>query len=878
MPPKGDKLNDAELALVEKWIAGQLLENATGKTVAAVKNNVQVAVVSLSKPDGPPPMPGELPLDPPVRPRTANALVALASSPWAPVVAVGGQKQVALYHSETLDPLGVLPFPEGFPAIIRFSRNGRLLLTGGGQGGKSGKVALWDITTGERVATLGNEFDQVLAADLSADQQFVAVGGPGKLVKIYGTKDGKLVTSIKKHTDWVTAIAFSPDGKYLASADRNGGIQVWEGATGKEFNSLPGHKVMVTALAFMPGVLASASEDGKIALWDVKEGKEVRSWSAHAGGVAWVDFTPDGRLVSAGRDKLAKVWDQNGKKIAETPAFKDIALRAVLSSERVIAGDWTGLIRVSGLDGKPLGELSANPPPLADRLAAATKNLADAQGALSTLRQQFAAAEQKLNAENAEIEAKRAADAAALEAAKALVPQAEKRIADAKAALEEARKQREGAVEAGRAAAQQILDAAKTAVAASEGDLKRAQDELKARLATAESAGKSASPAAVDEMEKKLAFQNDEAARLREKRAAKKEGTPEWTAANEKVQSKKSEIAQTQAALDAARKMPAVQQVSPAAQELAKAKAALDEAIAKVAASSTEVAKWKLAQRLQAAYDARRNVAEMQARHAGLVETVKTALQPVEQLRGDLASAEKSLAESPARLAVKQKTLAEAKLASEASDKSIAAADALLNEKQAVMKTLTDTGASSRTEADALAKALEQQNGEAAKFREERGKQQENTPKWIAANDKVQAKKAEIAQTQTALDAAKSKVALSESPEAKAALAEVAKARDALDQLRNNAKAVAATVLAATQELAKAKTDAEQTAKRVAELKAQLPVITRTAQTTKLESERALTVLAKDLSAAKAEAEKRRAEYDSIKAKAAAAPNVQAKL
>ena len=98
----------------------------------------------------------------------------------------------------------------------------------------------------------------MLAADLSADQQFVALGGPNKLLKIYATKDGKLVTSIKKHTDWVTAIAFSPDGKYLASADRNGGIQVWEGATGKEYNVLPGHKAMVTALAFMPGVLASA--------------------------------------------------------------------------------------------------------------------------------------------------------------------------------------------------------------------------------------------------------------------------------------------------------------------------------------------------------------------------------------------------------------------------------------------------------------------------------------------------------------------------------------------------------------------------------------------------------------------------------------------
>src|SRR3954463_14042203 len=38
MPPKGDKLNDAELGIIEKWIAGQLLESANGKVVAAANN------------------------------------------------------------------------------------------------------------------------------------------------------------------------------------------------------------------------------------------------------------------------------------------------------------------------------------------------------------------------------------------------------------------------------------------------------------------------------------------------------------------------------------------------------------------------------------------------------------------------------------------------------------------------------------------------------------------------------------------------------------------------------------------------------------------------------------------------------------------------
>ncbi len=36
--------------IIEKWIAGQLLENATGKAVAAASNKVAVAVVSLETP------------------------------------------------------------------------------------------------------------------------------------------------------------------------------------------------------------------------------------------------------------------------------------------------------------------------------------------------------------------------------------------------------------------------------------------------------------------------------------------------------------------------------------------------------------------------------------------------------------------------------------------------------------------------------------------------------------------------------------------------------------------------------------------------------------------------------------------------------------
>jgi hypothetical protein len=359
MPPKGDRLSANDIAILEKWISLRAPESMNSKG-APVANNVAAAAVNLTRPDGPPPMPGaNLPKSPLLQLDHSNALIALAASPWAPLTAVGGQKQVLLYHSDTLELLGILPFPEGLPTIVRFSRNGELLMAGGGVGAKSGKVALWKIANGERVATVGNEVDQVLAADLSPDQTTVALGGPNRLLKFYNTKDGKLIRSNKKHTDWVTAIAYSPDGAYVASADRAGGVVVWESATGAESITLPGHKTAVNALAFLPGLLASAGQDGTIVLWDVAEGKERKRWTAHAGGCEFVDFTTDGKIISCGRDKVAKVWDQTGKVLLTTQPLTEIALRAVLSGDTVVAGDWNGKVQAFLLadGGKPFGDV-----------------------------------------------------------------------------------------------------------------------------------------------------------------------------------------------------------------------------------------------------------------------------------------------------------------------------------------------------------------------------------------------------------------------------------------------------------------------------------------------------------------------------------------
>jgi hypothetical protein len=368
MPPNRPPLADKERDLFKKWIQGGLLETAGGKAIAAQRPAVDLSLkpTASDEPHGPPPMPKDFPLKPVLHTARLTAITGLAASPHAPLIAVAGQKQVLLFHADTLELLGILPFTEGQPVDVKFSPNGQLLLAAGGQNAKSGRVAVWDVVTAKRLMTLGDDYDTVLSADIRPDQSQVALGGPGRLVKIFATKTGQLQHKIKKHTDWVTAVAFSPNGLMLATADRNGGISIWDPDNAQELFTLAGHKAAVTALNWRADskLLASSSEDGTAKLWEMQEGKSAKSWTAHDKGVLWVSYSRDGRLVTCGRDNNITLWDVNGSQARKLKFQDELPLRAAFSQDgkRVFATDFAGHVAAwTAADGKLVGELNVNP-------------------------------------------------------------------------------------------------------------------------------------------------------------------------------------------------------------------------------------------------------------------------------------------------------------------------------------------------------------------------------------------------------------------------------------------------------------------------------------------------------------------------------------
>lgn len=528
MPPNASKRPDDEINTIRKWINDGLIERAGGAArKAAPANELKLAVVSVDKPDGPPPMPVGLPIESVTVGTRPGPVVAMAASPWAPLVAIGGDKQVLLYHTETQDLLGVLAFPEGMPHVIKFSRNGKLLLCGGGVGAASGRVAIWDVVTGQRVATVGDELDAVLAADLSADHSLVALGGSDKLVKIYSVADGQLVRKIKKHTEWITAIEFSPDGVLLATADRNGGVVIWETQSGQEYQVLAGHTAAVTGMSWRrdSNVLATSGEDGSLRLWNADDGAQVRTWVAHKEGALSVHFAANGRLVSSGRDKAARVWDAAGKELKAIKDFQDLVLQVAFTSDgrQIVIGDWTGKARVTDADSATLlGELDVNPGWIADRIEstaeALQRTLEERTNKVDALAKADVAAKVAGDA-TAQKRKENEEAAAALQAAEQALAQATKNQEQTQAALAAAqaeaggRAKRRADLETARQAEEKKLADAKAALAAAEGEgpaLQKAATEARnaadaARARAAEAAAKRTALAQADAKAKEAA-------------------------------------------------------------------------------------------------------------------------------------------------------------------------------------------------------------------------------------------------------------------------------------------------------------------------------------------------------------------------------------
>lgn len=204
----------------------------------------------------------------------------------------------------------------------RFSPNGRTLAT---VDGLNDVILLWDLTTGAQLTTFEGHIHWIFELAFSPDGTTLASGGGDSAVLLWDVESGQRLATLGKQDvtqgsrDDVYALAFSPDGRTLASGGADGLIQLWDTDTTQRLSTLTGHAIAVDALAFSPdgGTLASGDWDGTIFFWDATtfrthdiQEPPTAILKGHTSDVEELAFSPDGRMLASGSwDGTILLWD-----------------------------------------------------------------------------------------------------------------------------------------------------------------------------------------------------------------------------------------------------------------------------------------------------------------------------------------------------------------------------------------------------------------------------------------------------------------------------------------------------------------------------------------------------------------------------------------
>lgn len=164
---------------------------------------------------------------------------------------------------------------------------------------------VWDLDTGEVLREDEYEAPNTLAVTSDGRRAVAAKRGRPE---IWDLESGKVLSSLySAHTEPVTCMALMPSGRNLLSGSEDGTIRVWDIETGTELPRLDfGFKIEppINAIARSPdGGRVVAVADWLISIWDLRSGKEIMTIERmERDDLTSVEITPDGEHFIVGSD------------------------------------------------------------------------------------------------------------------------------------------------------------------------------------------------------------------------------------------------------------------------------------------------------------------------------------------------------------------------------------------------------------------------------------------------------------------------------------------------------------------------------------------------------------------------------------------------
>ncbi len=290
-------------------------------------------------------------------------ITALRFSPDGKTLAVSGNREVLLHNA---DGSGLIRRMQGQAErilAVDFSRDGSLMIAGGGTPARFGEVQWWDPRSGKELRSAEVTSDTVFGASLAPDASRVVVGATDNTVRILDSKTGKELHKVGSHENWVLATVFGVDGKRFVSVGRDRAAKLMDATQGQFLENVNALKTELGAVARHPqrdvvviggedrypyvymmdrprnlkvgddatlirrlerqdGAIFALdwSADGKriavagaspnVTLYDGDSGSRLTTCSGHSAGIYTIAFSPDGaHLATGGFDGTVRIYN-----------------------------------------------------------------------------------------------------------------------------------------------------------------------------------------------------------------------------------------------------------------------------------------------------------------------------------------------------------------------------------------------------------------------------------------------------------------------------------------------------------------------------------------------------------------------------------------
>jgi len=193
-------------------------------------------------------------------------------------------------------------------------------------GSRDKKVMIWELYGGNEESVgyarrcLSGHSGPVADVVISSDGQFALSGSWDHTMRLWDLANGQSVRVFKDHTSDVNSVAFSSDNRQIVSASRDKTLKLWNTLAECKFTiSQDGHTDWISCVRFSPSaktpMIVSAGWDKLVKVWNLSNCKLRTNLIGHSGPVYCVTVSPDGSLcASGGKDTTAMLWDVNDGK------------------------------------------------------------------------------------------------------------------------------------------------------------------------------------------------------------------------------------------------------------------------------------------------------------------------------------------------------------------------------------------------------------------------------------------------------------------------------------------------------------------------------------------------------------------------------------